>query len=215
MKKYNSNDLLGIYKLIEFSYRKANDYYWKVECQKCHQNQILKLNKSGMISTKFCSKCLKNKYVKYQTPEEYIRAKITVNKDGCWLWNGHISKKTGYCISKYRSIQKKAHAFSYETFKGNISEGLCICHKCDVRHCVNPDHLWTGTHSDNIQDCIIKHRNNPPKGQRSGSAKLKIEDIIEIRKLYESGILQKDLAKKFKVSRATICCICKNKTWKI
>jgi hypothetical protein len=215
MKRHKANDIVGIYKLIEFSHRKSNDYYWKVECQKCHLEKTLKISVKGMKNTKFCSNCIKGKYVNYSTPEEYIKAKSKIDEKGCWLWTGHISKRSGYCISKFRHIQQSAHRFSYKTFKGNIPKGLCICHICDVKHCVNPDHLFIGTHSDNIQDCIKKSRFNPPKGERSASTKLTNENIYEIRNLHNQGIKQKDLAKRFDISNGAISCIINNKTWKI
>jgi len=81
-----------------------------------------------------------------------------VNKtDTCWLWVGNIHKR-GYGQFKLKGKKVGAHRVSYELFKGPIPKGLCVCHTCDVRHCVNPDHLWLGTQKENIRDMYSKGR---------------------------------------------------------
>lgn len=76
-------------------------------------------------------------------------------ESGCWLHGGKMKR------SKYKNVsmgvgagQKTAHRFSYELHNGPIGEGLYICHKCDVKNCVNPDHLYAGTHEDNTRDNV-------------------------------------------------------------
>jgi hypothetical protein len=88
-----------------------------------------------------------------------------VNENGCWIWQRSKGKR-GY--GWYRHQQ--AHRYSYELVNGPIPEGLCVCHACDTPSCVNPEHLWLGTHRDNMIDAARKglfpgqHKTHCPRG---------------------------------------------------
>lgn len=77
--------------------------------------------------------------------------------ESCWLWNGTKDKK-GYGQTNIASKKISAHRLSYILFKGSIEEDKFICHSCDNPSCVNPDHLWIGTHKDNMKDMHDKGR---------------------------------------------------------
>jgi hypothetical protein len=81
---------------------------------------------------------------------------------GCWLWDGS-KYPNGYGWLKVFGKVMSVHRFSYELHKGPIPEGLCILHSCDVRHCVNPDHLRTGTHQENMTEAA--ERGRMPRGR--------------------------------------------------
>jgi hypothetical protein len=81
-------------------------------------------------------------------------------KENCWLWQGSISL-SGYGRFYFRQKAHLAHRASYLLFKGEIPSGLDVCHKCDIRNCVNPEHLFLGTRSDNMRDCVNKKRHKP------------------------------------------------------
>ena len=78
--------------------------------------------------------------------------------DGCWLWKGKPGSG-GYGSWKHG----QAHRASWEFYRGPIPAGLQVCHRCDVPLCVNPDHLFIGTQSDNIQDMYAKGRGRKKK----------------------------------------------------
>lgn len=80
--------------------------------------------------------------------------------NGCWLWTGSRSGHQGYGGIRIGNKTVKAHRASHELFKGPIPPGLYICHTCDNPPCVNPDHLFAGSHLDNMRDKMAKGRHS-------------------------------------------------------
>jgi hypothetical protein len=145
--------------------------------------------------------------------EEYVAMFWeSVNEEpntGCWLWSGLLST-TGYGRVGSRGY---AHRFSYRLHKGAIRRGLCVCHHCDNPPCVNPDHLFLGTHADNSADAIRKGRH--AHGVRSGNARLTPRDVREIRRLRrETNLSLSQLGEAFGVTGTTIHSASHGLTWK-
>jgi hypothetical protein len=140
---------------------------------------------------------------------------------GCWIWTGAKSKK-GYGRFKFRGKLVSPHRFSWELRNGPIPKGegfhgTCVCHKCDNPRCVNPDHLFLGTHKDNMRDAIAKGRIvlGGARGERIGVSKLTDEKVKEIRNLYKSGeYALRKLAEMYSVGYSTIRDIVVGKSWK-
>lgn len=84
--------------------------------------------------------------------------------DSCWEWKAAIRGKSGYGCMKFKGKLIDAHRVSFMIHYGEIPEGLYICHSCDNRKCVNPEHLFLGTHKENMQDAFKKGRLVIPEG---------------------------------------------------
>ena len=105
--------------------------------------------------------------------------------------------------------QWPAHRLSYQLFIGDIPKGLMVCHACDVRSCVNPEHLWIGTCADNLADMASKGR--AAKGERNGNAKLTNKQVMAI--LQDDRTLSQ-IASDYGVDRTNIWQIKSRKTHK-
>ena len=124
----------------------------------------------------------------------------------CWLWNA--SKIwNGYGAFWDGEKNVRAHRFSWSLENGKIKSGLCVLHRCDIRLCVNPSHLFLGTRLDNAQDSIKKGRFITPKrianyarGVRNPAAKLDESKVIKMRELRKAGLSIREIAKKFGVT---------------
>jgi len=134
----------------------------------------------------------------------------------CWLWTTY-KDKDGYGTFLIKDKLYKAHRFSYENLYGPIPEGMLVCHHCDNPSCVNPFHLFLGTHKDNIQDMWRKGRankykkgSNIPRAIKIRNPKLSECDVHSIRVDSRSG---STLARIYNVTRTTIYDIKNKKSW--
>lgn len=133
---------------------------------------------------------------------------------GCWIWS-LAWFRNGYGAVSNRG-ERLAHRLSWRTFRGPIPEGSFVCHKCDTPACVNPDHLFLGSHSANMQDMANKGRHwlvkdprlSPwsgnaiprPAGERAHRASMSNETAVILRRRYASGERIADLAQEFGLS---------------
>lgn len=85
-----------------------------------------------------------------------IMKRVEIMPDGCWIFRG-LQTKFGYGQTNYWKGSVLAHRGMWIALHGTTN-GLDVCHKCDVRNCCNPDHLWLGTHKQNMDDHIAKGR---------------------------------------------------------
>jgi hypothetical protein len=155
--------------------------------------------------------------------EERFNKSYKINKEtGCWDWTRSLFKQ-GYAKietnEKEKRVCLRAHRLSYSIYKGDIPKGMLVCHSCDNVKCVNPEHLWLGSHLDNINDCINKKRratNYKWKifGESHHGSKLTNIQVKDIKIRLNGGEMGKDLSKEFNVCKQTISLIKNNKRWK-
>ena len=95
--------------------------------------------------------------------QEFLRSRVIIDDEtGCWIWQGNRTMGRRWVnYGVIPSLNKQvAHRVSYTVFVGPIPPGKFVCHRCDVGLCINPEHLWTGTHQENMQDMVAKGRAN-------------------------------------------------------
>lgn len=130
----------------------------------------------------------------------------------CWNWVGALYKN-GYGQFVITGEPKTpAHRTAWRLVNGDIPIGMFICHKCDNRKCVRPDHLFVGTRQENVADMLAKRRNT--FGESCWKAKLTDQKVIEIHSRYSAGEFQSDLAKEFSVDQQTISSIATGTNWR-
>lgn len=132
---------------------------------------------------------------------------------GCWLWAGAALPSYGHGTLSGASYGFfYAHRFSYFIHKGDFDRSKLVCHTCDVPWCVNPDHLYLGTLSDNMNDKVSRGRQM--RGEKCTTRKFNNVDIIEIRRLAATGMMQKEICKIFNADDGLISLIINRKRWK-
>ena len=131
--------------------------------------------------------------------------------DSCWVWQAAKSK-AGYGYFRVGDKMQLAHRFVMGLPGAGVSPEICVCHHCDNPSCVRPDHLFLGTHADNVQDKIAKGRGQ--KGSAMGKAKLSESDIPRIRDMLRCGAEQKVIALWFYVCRETVSQIKRGIIWR-
>lgn len=116
----------------------------------------------------------------------------------CWLWTGHMTHD-GYGTLRRRKIEQKkmlyAHRYAWMLTHGLIPEGELVLHRCDVRNCVNPEHLFLGSHHTNHIDMAMKERS---------TLTLTADQVREVRTRWAAGARQVDLAATFGISQSTV-----------
>lgn len=160
------------------------------------------------------------KYTKEIKERFWAKVNKEVDTD-CWEWSA--AKSTfGYGRFKVKGKLESPHRISYELSYGKIPKGLFVCHTCDNPSCVNPDHLFSGTRSDNMKDCASKGRlpicnvntRKQVRGEGSKQSSLTEKDVLDIRRRLAEGEKGSDLAREYKIWKTSISCIKHRKTWK-
>lgn len=141
-----------------------------------------------------------------------LRQKSRSGPGGCRLWTASLDRR-GYGQIVWKGKNHRAHRMAWIAKHGSIPKGLCVLHHCDVPRCINIDHLWLGTKSDNAQDMVAKGRgrNGNRKGAEIGNAKLTDR---KARAIFKAIGPQRWLAQRFGVSQPIIGRIKRKEAWK-
>ncbi len=157
-----------------------------------------------------CGYSIRSTHIRLKRPMEerfWGKVKVINDAESCWLWFG------AGCHARIRPygtmiVDKKmckATEISWRIHYGDFDRSLLICHKCDNTLCIRPDHLFLGTHRDNTWDAAKKGRLN---------RKLTSGQVIEARRLHESGESTSDLARRFGVAQPTMDHVIHRYSWR-
>ena len=148
----------------------------------------------------------------------FWRHVIRLSDSECWLWTGGVTSGYGQFAGNERlpsghPRMVKVHRFSWSLVNGPVLDGLHILHRCDVPLCVNPKHLYAGTHTDNMADRARAGHAPDLRGERSGMARLTNVQVAEIRKRLGKE-RSRSIAADYGVAEQTISDIRHGHTWK-
>jgi hypothetical protein len=164
---------------------------------------------------------------RYKNVEERFWEKVDKTKS-CWLWRSALDKD-GYGIFRLNRRDWKAHRFAFLLHYSRDPNKYLVCHHCDNPSCVNPHHLFLGTHQDNRTDCVEKNRQafgdrngmrlhpeSRRRGKQINTCKLTPEQVLQIRKLCRPNtpIGYSFFAKLFGMNPGTISSLYNRETWK-
>jgi len=134
---------------------------------------------------------------------------------GCWEWQA-ARYTNGYgCIDIRRPyrLRTTAHRVAWALTYGPIPAGLFVLHRCDHPTCVRPDHLFLGTHTDNMRDMVAKGRARPRSGESNGLARL-TEVAVRAIRANPDGLSARALARQFGMHASTIQQVQHRETWR-
>lgn len=136
--------------------------------------------------------------------------------DSCWEWRGSLNAygygRLGITVDGVK-MRYPSHRLSWAIHYGIIPDGMFVCHKCDNRMCVNPEHLFIGTQVENMHDMVKKNRQS--KGEGHGRSKATIKNVIAIRRMRKDGYSFSEIARKFSLSIKGVWLIATGEKWKI
>jgi hypothetical protein len=179
-------------------------------------------------AVRFCSPACYHANHGSRPAEERFWAKVEKTND-CWEWAGFVDDTGAGRFAPHGNRPTTAYRYSWTLHNGPIPNGLVVCHHCDNRRCVRPDHLFVGTQRENIADAMRKgrmgqigqwvkdhpgeQRRTPRPGASNPAAKLTQADVSEIRSLWPA-VNQSELGRRFGVTQSAIWSVVHGKSWR-
>jgi hypothetical protein len=142
-----------------------------------------------------------------------FNARYEVAPSGCWVWTGKTRASYGRLYIGSGDIIS-AHRLSWKLFRGQVPDGMHVCHHCDNPRCVNPEHLFIGTDLDNSQDKMRKGRHTASPGESNGRAKITDAQAETIVGLLQSGMGPSEVARLLRLPRGICARISAGRSWK-
>lgn len=127
---------------------------------------------------------------------------------GCWSWTGHKHKQ-GYGHIKWNGRMQLTHRLALEAVGVDVPRGVEVCHRCDNAECVNPSHLFLGTHADNMRD--MREKGRSAKGEKIGRAALTAAQVVDIRRSRATPL---ELAARHGITRSGVYSVLRRDTWR-
>lgn len=136
---------------------------------------------------------------------DLFEGKYVINPlTGCWEWTKGKTK-CGYGKVNLNGKTRDVHRLSFQVFKGDIPQGMCVCHECDNPSCLNPEHLFLGTKKRNSEDASSKGRMGK---------KLNAECVRQIRDMCRNKEKTRVIANRFGISTALVAAIARGAVWR-
>jgi len=146
--------------------------------------------------------------------EERFWSKVdkSQGEEACWIWTSTVSR--GRAMFHFQGTSVNAARVAWQLTYGEIPPSLEVCHHCDDMMCLNPKHLFLGTHKNNMNDMLAKGRERHLKGEALPHSKLNEVAVKDIRQRANKGVSVKELARQYNVSTSTIRDVVRRKSWK-
>jgi len=188
--------------------------YWVC---KCVCGKVKEVRAVYLRSGKSLGCGCRSRYDVTKQSERFNKKYTKVVTTGCWEWNGPFTRGN-YGTFTVNKKQYRAHRYAYSTLVGEIPENMLVCHKCDNPKCVNPEHLFLGSHLDNNHDMHSKGRapkTNPKiAGVNNKVAKLTDNDVRTIRDLAACGVSKAEIGRKYSIRDSHVCKIVLRQLWR-
>lgn len=190
-----------------------------VECKRCKEPRCESEFQRGRLCCNTCRNVARRElysrtHRRQPSTSERFAARHSLDViTGCWPWTARKNAK-GYGVFKATG-EVSAHRVSWVLFRGAIPAEMFVCHRCDNPSCVNPDHLFLGTHDDNMRDMVDKGRQRSACGSAHPNAKFTEDDARAIRAEFAlRKTTQRALAKRYGVSQTAIHFVTSEKHWR-
>lgn len=144
------------------------------------------------------------------TPPDERLAKLSRREGDCIVYTGHLNAN-GYGQITFRGKNIAVHRLAYETYHGTLATDAVVCHMCDNPPCINPNHLYAGTHADNGRDKRVRRRST--FGERNAGHKLTEQQVLEIDSRLRAGESQRSLAAEYGIGQTTVSRINRRASW--